>query len=315
MIENSSPLASPENVIDTQSRIPALSNEEKVALHIWCGRKVISSATTAAKAVVTLFTETVNFTAIATEDSGTLSFICRKLDRHILAMIQQLGNAPTDYFKRLSTSLKSVMGVLDFAQVAVDIDYFVQKKFKKDNNVTVCGKISLAISDVGYALLWLQELGLTNLSKAAAAISNAKIFSFVPAVVSSIPPLRNLSHLQKAAASVGNIRVFSFVDKISLHTIAETTLGLAYMFFAVKAYQNFAKAITEKDTSGMTSAVLEGFYLASELAIDGLLLAGYTNILGLGVMAATSVVLAVSSLAYRSLYNQQKKRAQSMEQV
>jgi hypothetical protein len=299
----------------TNGSTPVVSNATnsdnatgKTGVCSWCGHLVTQAASVAKSSVVSATTIVLNFTAAAAEDSSTLSCILRKLDRHLLAMIGEIRRSPAEYFKRFTTSIRAAAGVIDFTQVAVDIDYFVQRKFKKESYSAITGKGMLTISDIGYACLWLEEMGVKAFKNAAVAIGQMRIFSFVPAITSSIPVLHNMPQLQKAATAIGNVRVFSVIGQISLQTVAERTLALAYAFLTLDAYQKLLDAIKNKDRVEITSAALETAYLLSELAIDGLVLIGYTSVIGLGAAAATCVALAVASLSYRSFCRQQQPK-------
>jgi hypothetical protein len=247
-----------------------------------------------------------NCSALVVEDSNILACFFRKLDRHILTMFEHVIQLRSDHFKRVGESLKSMLGVIDFVQVAVDIDYFIRGRFNVDSKITVLGKISLAFSDLGYAILWLEEMGFFTLSKAATALGNVRLFSFVPALISNITPLRHMSGLQQAAASIGNVRVFSFLNKISFEFIALRALTLAYAFFAVDAIQKLIESVKTKDKVSIINSSLECLYLISELALDGLLFAGVSHPLGLGLAATTCVTLAIGSLIYKHFNKSEK---------
>jgi hypothetical protein len=113
---------------------------------------------------------------------------------------------------------------------------------------------------------------------------------------------------------IGELRVFNFVNKIALDVFAETALALSYLLFAYRAYENYHRAQETRHLREINAAIIDGVYFASELAIDGVLLAGCSNVLLLGSMAASSVILAIISVGYRSIFAIQKQ-PQSMQKI
>ena len=239
----------------------------------------------------------------AIDDPYIFSVICRKLDRHILVMLQQLGSIPADYFKKFSRTLKSVRGVVELAQLAVNVNYFASGKFRKSTSARFYGKCCLALSNLAFGLIWLRDLGVANLSVAAASLGNVRLFKFVPAVISCIPGLHHqMPGLEKAAFMIGELRVFSFINKIAIDLFAETALALSYLLFAYRAYENYHQATEAQNKPRSSAAMLDGIYFASELAIDGVLVAGCSNVILLGSIAAANVLLAIISVGYRKIF-------------
>jgi hypothetical protein len=238
-------------------------------------------------------------------DSNALAAFFRKLDKHVLRMMEHVGNLP-GYFNRFGAAIRSAVAVIDFAQVAADIDYFINGKFKQDNKINIAGRVAACVADVGGALLWLEEMSFYSLSKAAAAIGNVRIFSFVPKVVSIIPGVRNCTRLQSVAATVGNLRVFSFITKISLGFVAERALTLAYAFFAIESF----KRLIEPGTGiQKVQASLDLASYSAELALDALLTVGVASTVVLGIAGATCLTLALASFLHKVSHEKELKKA------
>lgn len=294
-----------ENPVSIQPALPSLPEEAQTqneVFPIWLGRKIIFSIGRSFGEVLTVFNNSIKIVAKAFDDSYTLSVICRKLDQHILAMLQQLGSIPSSYFMKFSEALKSVRGVVEVAQIAVDINYFVSGKFRNETMAGVYGKCCLAVSNLAYGLNWLKEIGAIKLNNVAASLGNVKLFKFVPAIVSIVPGVQHLPRVEKSALMIGELRVFSFVNKVALDVFAETALAFSYLLFAYRAYENYHQATEAKNDAGVNAALLDGMYFASELAIEGFLVVGCSNAIVLGSMAATSVLLAIISVGYRNIF-------------
>jgi len=286
------------------------SNGSKIS--VWC-RQGLVSAENGVKATGNAIENFVQgfFRAMTelTADTNALAAFFRKLDKHVLVMMEQLGKTP-EFFNKFRENIRATVGFIDFVQVAVDVDYFANAKFKEDNKLSIAGRISIAVADVGGALLWLQEMSFFNLSKAATSIGNIQVFSFVPKVVSVIPVIRDVAALQRVAATVGQVRIFSAITKISLGFVAERALTLGYVFFAAESFQ---RLMSPGNHFQKTHAALDLASYISELALDALLTVGVTNIIGLGVMGTVCLSLALSSFLYKVFNEKEIKQTPQLQ--
>lgn len=288
------------NLDPVQTSLPQQFEEKNTST--WLGHCIACKADWLASKFLFVFDNTIRFTTKALEDSATLSTMCRKLDKHILPMMQKLRHLPEDHFNILSRALKAGRGITELAQVATDINYFVSKKFNKETWAKIGEKCCLAISHIAFGLVWLKEIGVANLGKAAASLGNIRLFSFVPSLIAFIPGISSVPHLEKAASIMGELRLFSVINKISIEVFAETILALSYILVTYRVYEKYNETVSTKDKEGANAAILEGLYSVSELAIDGVLLAGCSNILALGSIAAINVILAIVSVGYRQVF-------------
>ncbi|MEI8125458.1 MAG: hypothetical protein WCG42_06865 [Parachlamydiaceae bacterium] len=227
-----------------------------------------------------------------------MASVCRKIYQYHLNLTESLIKAPQK-FSKLSTILSAFVDVIDGVQLIGDIEYFVQAKFREDSFVKVAARVATFAADVGGTLIWLQSMAFINLSKAATSIGNARTFSFVPKLLSSIPGLCNIPSLQSAAQKLGKERVFSFVAKVSPTFAVLRILDIMYSFLAIDAGQRLAQA---KNQAQKINATIDLSSCATELGLSVAVLAGATNAVALGVLGVVSIGLTISSLLYRAAH-------------
>lgn len=297
------------------------NSESPASVKNWCGY-AISRAKFQAGACVnkvvditeTVFVKIGNLFLLTNETAA----VCRKLQKYTLNMIAHITNTHGKY-DRLLDIFRRYVAFVDFVQFAGDVDYFVNKGWKAsyrensdhsidykpaDSKTLICSRIAMAIADVTGAFLWLESMAFINLSKAAAAVANVRIFSYVPQVVASIPVLCEISALEKAANALGNLRVFSFATKISPLSLCLRSLDLMYAFFALDAAQRVVNAETR------THRISAGFDLSSYLAdltLSAVIGFGVTNVFALGLMGASCIALALNAHFYRESHGRELK--------
>lgn len=231
-----------------------------------------------------------------TTDANALANIFRRLNGQVFNAVDQLSSIP-GFFNKFRAASGSAVGWIDTLQLFSDVNYLYSGKYKSDSNVGIAAKISIFAADIGGSLLWLQEISLLNLSKAAATLGQTRFFGFVPKIVSCLPLIRDVSGIQRLASAIGEIRVFGFVNQISMKFIAGRALALAYILFAVDSSKKLLDA--NNTVTQRTQAGIDLSRYLSELALDAMLILGVTNVIGLGVMGAVCITTGVASLAYR----------------
>jgi hypothetical protein len=276
----------------------------------WCGHSVIAvkeRALDVGKAVVSAVQSV--FARLGDLQMSTYELACffRKIERYLLCAVESAKSA------HIAKVLINYIAFIDFVQLARDIDYFVNARWKgmhddkggivskRDGIAAIAANVMSLVADIGGALLWLEEMAFFNLSKAAAAVGNVRLFGAVPELIASVPCLRDIKTLTQAADAVGNLRVFSFLTKISPLFITLRALDLMYVFFTVDAVQKLMHA--ENHYQKMS----EGLYLSSyvsEMALSALLMAGVTNPIGLGVAGTTCLTLALAAFLYRKTHEE-----------
>jgi len=292
---------------------------------LWSGRIV----TTFKDGVSFAVTKTVGFASktltvakYAVDDANMTATFFRKMDNQIIHMIAALRGVPADTWGKFREGMRSLVGVVDFAQLAVEIDYFTGCRFKKDcankQYLQIGAHTGFSVAELGGGTLWLNDLGLINLGEISAKVADAKIFSFIPKITAAIPGLRDSAVLHRIANSVGELRVLSFVNKISLISVTLRALALGYFFLAVDAITR----IIDQTRSAVerTSATFDFSSFAAELVLDALILTGVTNIWGLGTAAVAAVIFGALSLAYRkenekALEDAEKSRQKPVQTV
>lgn len=285
----------------------------------WCGRGISSVRNAGSMIGSNLLNVTqkafvgLNF---ITADSSATAGVFRKLNQYVLNFFEHLSGARGSLSK-FSTFIGHQVAFIDFVQLASDINYFVCGKFReekdsngeivkpRDHGIVVGGRVAFFTAGIGGALLWLQDISFISLSKAAAAIGEARIFSFVPSVISSVPILRDLPKLQNFAKAVGEFRVFSFIKNFRCLSVTLRALDLGYTLFAVEATR---RLITASNQAQAISAGIDLSSYLSELVLSALVFAGVTNVVGLGVVGATCIALTVSSFLYRITHNNEIKQ-------
>jgi hypothetical protein len=249
--------------------------------------------------------------AIST-DNNALTSVFRKLDGFIFKAIEVIKDIP-GYFDVYGKAVHQGVGVIDTLQVAADVDYFFNKKYKDDSGLSFASRVALAVTNAGGAILWLNDLAFINLSKAAnvigqtrvfravATLKDVRVFSYVPKLVAFIPGVSNLPRVQAAAAAIGELRVFSPLFKITMGSFVLRALTLTYTLMAAEAVQRWMQPGNEAQTR---QAGLDFSWFASELVLDAALTFGMTNVIGLGALATACAALAASTVIHRT-YNMQ----------
>lgn len=277
---------------------------------------VCSATETVANAAATTFQATIKGISEIASDTNTVATFYRKMEKHVIEFIEHVNEFPGTFAKMAGT-LKKAVAFIDFFQLAGDLNYVVNKKYKEktdekgnvtklaDSSAMMAAHAAMATADAGGALLWLQDLGFLNLSKTAEALGQVKLFSFVPQAVASVPSLQKIGFIERAAEAIGNFKVFGHLSKLSCLTVTLRALDLMYAFFALDAAQRIIKA---PSATHRTSASLDLSSYISELVLSALLLAGVTNIVGLGIAGTTCIVTALTSFAYRVSHNEELKK-------
>lgn len=295
---------SPSNIINSTNDQSTTTGVEN-----WCGH----SASVLKEGVLT-FTNGVFSVAqklfssmnLVFSDTPSTAGFFRKLDHHVLRFLEHVGDAQGK-LTTVQTFIKHNVAFIDFVQVIADVEYFVRGRFKasvnekgeikpRDANAVIAGKFSFMVADTCGALLWLNEMSFISLSKAAAAIGEARVFNVVPKIVSSIPVLRDFSGLQKVANAIGEFRLFSFVKNTSLVFVTLRAIDLGYALFAIDAGRRLLNA---KNSNQKISAGLDLSSYLAELTLSAIMLAGVTNVIGLGIVGTTCITLTLTSLFYR----------------
>jgi hypothetical protein len=251
------------------------------------------------------------------KDSCATASVFRKLDQYTLRLIEHINHAPGS-LSQFQLFLRRNVAFIDLAQLAADIHYAVSGRFKevynakedkfekeKDNALMVTGKLAALAANTGGALLWFNEMGLVSLSKAAEVIGETRIFSAVPSILSSIPALKDFPKLHTVAKAIGEFRVFSFIKHTSCLFVTLRALDLMYTCFAVDAGNRLLNA--DSRIKAISAGLDLSSYLA-ELTLSAMLLAGVTNVVGLGVFGTACIVLAASSHIYRAANEKEVKR-------
>jgi hypothetical protein len=306
------------------SSLPAIQTPSHKNQHSsFIGRAVSAATSTicdatdaAANAVLKSVQVTVTTISNIAADTNTVATLYRKLEKHVIEFIEHVNEFP-GAFGKMAGTMKKAVAFVDFVQLAGDVNYVVNQKYKEqtdekgcvtklaDSNAMMAAHAAMATADAGGALLWMQELGFLNLSKTAQALGEVKLFSFVPKAVASVSALHNIEIIDRAAQAIGNFKVFGHLAKLSCLTVTLRALDLMYAFFALDAAQRIIKA---PSTTHRTSASLDLSSYISELVLSALLLAGVTNIVGLGIAGTTCIVTALTSFAYRVSHQAELKK-------
>ena len=235
------------------------------------------------------------------QDVNKFEQCCAKFDR-IFTMIDTVKN--TNYFSKLKVSLGAAGGCLNLAQLAGTVDYFINNRFKQEWWPLIAGNVSIAVVNVGWAMMWLQEMSLFTLSKAAEVVGNVKVFSFMPKLVESVPCFRASIAMQNIAKSMGELRIFSCITKISIGTFVSSALAIGYGFFAIDAFHRlFVTACNHEQT---THAALDASHYVAEV-LYGVLALSCTNVIVLGVAAGVAFSLGLSAFMYKIVREKELK--------
>lgn len=304
------------NVVNTTNDQSSTNVSSKI--QEWCGRgasAIGNGVSSAGNAIIHVFQQSLNGLHLITSDTSATAGVFRKLDHHVLKFFEHLSDSKGSLI-RFGTFLKRNVAFIDFVQLASEINYFAGCKFKerknaqgevvkqRDNNVVISGRAAFLTANTGGALLWLEEMSFFSLSQIGKAIGEARVFSFVPKVISSIPVLRDLPGLQNVAKTIGEFRAFSFVKHFSCLSITLRALDLGYALFAIDSSRRLFNASNKIQT--ISAGIDLSSYLA-ELTLSALVFAGVTNIIGLGVAGATCITLAAASFLYRVTHEKEMK--------
>lgn len=288
------------------------------SIKTWCGH-----ATTAVKGKLHDAVEKIGLVAHITLNglpdlrAASYDLVCglRKFEKYCLEAIHHLSKTQVD-FTVFARMLRNHIAVVDFLQLAKDADYFINQRYKevrdengnlvtvRDTFAAIGGNVASFVADIGGSVLWLEELGFLKLGQMADAIGKVKVFGCVPKLVSCVPVLGKLEVVSKAARAIGDLRVFSCIAKISLTFVTLRALDLMFAFFAIDSIMKYRKA--ENDPQKICAALHLSSYIA-ELALSALLLAGVTNLIGLGVLGGTAITLAFSAFFYRNAHSEEVK--------
>lgn len=230
------------------------------------------------------------------DDTQALSGLFKKVATRFLPLVEYARGLP-DHYRKFKDVLNNTRDCIDLWSLASDIDYWVNNRFKDDPTLQRCGRGMILTTNVLAITCWLGEIGALQLGKAAEAIGNVRLFSFIPKVVSSVPVLRNMPKLISAANAIGNLRVFSLVTKISLGYAAHRALAIAYAFFAANAYQRLQNPGLSDIQK--TDARWELAHSASEVALDAMVVVGVTSTVALGLVGTACMALLIKKFIFR----------------
>jgi len=85
--------------------------------------------------------------------------IFKRLKEQVLPYIEMSKGIPEFYLK-LKTMMFSSINIIESLQLAADIDYLVNSKFKKDCGAYIAGRVALCAAHAGVCCQWLVEAGL-----------------------------------------------------------------------------------------------------------------------------------------------------------
>jgi len=199
-------------------------------------------------------------------DPNSFAAVIRKFDPYILALVEKINKSPGE-FQKLKSVIGSTVSCINVLQIAADIDYGVQAKYKQEGKFAVLGRLAMFVAHVGETILWFSQIGFIN--------------------------------LKKIATSLGNISIFTKAIPISLRWVTARTCGIAYALFALDALQRTMKP---GDIFQKTMAKLELSANAAEVLLDLMLVAGVVNVISLGIMAGICVSLEIGVLLYQDKY-------------
>lgn len=300
--------------IPNSTEQPAPKLASKIQSWLGHGVSVIGNGIAeAAKGIAGASQKTLSSLNLLVSDAPAVAGVFRKLDHHVLRFLEQVRNA-NGSLTHFQSFLNHTVAFIDFTQLISETDYVAMGRFKeqrnekgeiinpRDENPVIGAKLSFLTADIGGALMWFQEMGFFKLSNAAAVIGETRVFSEVPKIVSYIPVIRDFALIQKIAAALGELRVFSFVKNLSCRFVTLRALDLGYACFAVDAGRRLLRAA---NTNQKISAGLDLSSFLAELTLSASLVAGATNVVGLGIGGTACIGLAVSSFLYRAAYADQ----------
>lgn len=279
---------------------------------VWSGRAVTALKNgmhACATAITHVFQNSLHVVSSLFSSPGDVYGVFKKLQVYTLPLIEKLNGTPNK-FEKMKTGLQHFRGCTDLVQLGADVAYVANGEYKKDRPLSVAGRISFIVTNIVGTAAWLTHLGVVNLSAAAKAIGNVRIFGLVPAVIAYVPGLRDMPKLQGIANAIGNVRVFGIIDKLSLGFVTERALGLAYMFFAADA----AKRLIEPGNAFQkTQAGIDLLEKLSVVALDAMMLIGLTSVIGFGLVGTVSLGLTLTNFIYKLNHDKELKQPLPMK--
>jgi hypothetical protein len=100
--------------------------------------------------------------------------VLKKLKEHVLPYIELKKGIPDDYHK-LKTMMLSSTDIIESLQLAADIDYFVNVKFRKHHGPYFAGRVTLFAAHAGVCYLWLLKADF--IKKLASSISKIRLLT------------------------------------------------------------------------------------------------------------------------------------------
>jgi hypothetical protein len=198
-------------------------------------------------------------------DTGRHASVGRKFQKYLIPFAE-IAAKRFSCFKavkilgHLKESIGNVADIMELFRVVVPINYFLNKKYKKDPGVKVAAEVACAVADFSGAALFLNEVNVINLGK--------------------------------ISEKIGKTRFFSPLAKIPLGPLAFGACFVAHGLFAINAYKNLQKA----NSKDVPLKRLELASCVSDVALDTLLLAGVVSIPTLAVVSGVSVALTVATV-------------------
>lgn len=312
-------IAAPANIIVSSNDEKSSSINIGSKIQSWLGHSasmIGSGVTKVGSGICGAIQKTISAANLIVSDAPGTAGVFRKLDHHVLKLIEYVKEAPGSLSK-FQLFIRRNVAFIDFAQLGSDIHYLATGRLKevynakgdkvkeKDNPIMVAGRTACFAANVGGALLWFSEMGFLSLSKTAEAIGEVRLFSAVPSVISSIPVLKEMPKLQNIAKTIGEFRAFSFLKNTSCLFVTLRALDIMYAFFAIDASRRLINA--ESKVKAISAGLDLSSYLA-ELTLSAALFAGVTNVVGLGVAGATCMSLAAASYIYKATHDKEVRQ-------
>jgi hypothetical protein len=293
-------LTQPYKVNHTDVTIQSSGEKPDNQISAWGGRSVRSVKhcieTIASRSICTA-QKVLSLTGSVVSDPNALAGIFRRLNCQVIYALEEMKKIPTGCFSKLRAASHHFVGAVDAVQAADDLKYFYEGEYKEDSTLNVGRHTAIFAANVGGTLLWLEEMSFISLSRAAKAIGEVRLFSFVPKVIASIPLTKHVPGLQHAAASLGKVRLFSGFNRLSMGLFAGSALTLYYLFSALESLKRIIK---DGAASDKTQARLDLSYYASELTLNAMLIAGLGSVGGFGVLGATCIATGLASFAHKN---------------
>lgn len=113
------------------------------------------------------------FTAIC-EDPLAMFLVLRRLQGEILPYLEMRKGIPK-YYHKLNNVLASSIIIFDSIQLAADLNYFANSKFKKDSHFYIAGKVALIGFHLEACSRWLTQMGLLNMERIAGTMGKVRL--------------------------------------------------------------------------------------------------------------------------------------------